>query len=498
MLSNRLILLLVTAIGPALWGTTYLVTTELLPPGRPVLAAVIRALPAGLLLVAISRRLPQGSWWWRSAVLGALNIGAFNALLFVAAYRLPGGVAATVGAVQPLVVGLLSIGLLGQRLTLRTALSAIAGVAGVSLLVLRANAQLDGWGIAAALGGAVVMSVGVVLSKRWPSPAPILATTGWQLVAGGLLLVPITLLVEGPPPSSLTTENVTGYLYLTLLGTAVAYVLYFRGLRKLPPTQLSFLLLLSPLVATIVGWLALDQRLSPVQLLGALIVLTSLVVAQGKKSPKLRITIFGASGATGTRIAREALHRGHQVTVVGRDPDRLREFSEVADVRRGDASDPDQVAELSAGQDLVISATRPAPGYEGELAIAAKGLVEGVARTGTRLLLVGGAASLTIPGTDTLLVDGPDFPEFLVPIATACNEQLEVVRAAAADVDWTYLSPPAQLEPGERTGRFRLGTDELLVDEAGVSAISLEDFAIVLLDEAEQPRHRRTRFTAAY
>ena len=95
-----------------LWGTTYLVTTELLPPHRPLLAALLRALPAGLLLVAITRTLPRGSWWWRSLVLGTLNIGAFNALLFVGAYRLPGGVAATVGAIQPLLVALLSTGLL--------------------------------------------------------------------------------------------------------------------------------------------------------------------------------------------------------------------------------------------------------------------------------------------------------------------------------------------------------------------------------------------------
>ena len=120
MLSNRVALILTTAIAPALWGTTYLVTTELLPPERPLLAAVVRALPAGLLLVAITRRLPQGIWWWRAFVLGALNIGAFFALLFVAAYRLPGGVAATVGALQPLLVAVLSTGLLGEKMTTRT------------------------------------------------------------------------------------------------------------------------------------------------------------------------------------------------------------------------------------------------------------------------------------------------------------------------------------------------------------------------------------------
>ncbi|MCG6497908.1 EamA family transporter [Kitasatospora sp. A2-31] len=280
MLRNRLGIVLVTALAPAIWGSTYLVTTELLPPGRPLLAGVLRALPAGLLLIAVTRRLPKGSWWWRSAVLGALNIGAFFALLFVAAYRLPGGVAATVGAVQPLIAAGLSAALLGDRLTLRTLLSGIAGVVGVSLLVLRANAQLDALGVAAALGGAVVMATGVVLAKRWTSPAPLLATTGWQLTAGGLLLVPVTLLVEGPPPSHLTGSNLLGYGYLALIGAAVAYGLWFRGLRALPPTSVTFLGLLSPVVATALGWLVLGQDLAPVQALGAVIVLGSLAAAQ--------------------------------------------------------------------------------------------------------------------------------------------------------------------------------------------------------------------------
>ncbi|MFF2041387.1 EamA family transporter [Kitasatospora sp. NPDC058170] len=283
MLRNRTAIVLVTALAPAIWGSTYLVTTELLPPGRPLLAGVIRALPAGLLLIAVTRRLPQGSWWWRSLVLGALNIGAFFALLFIAAYRLPGGVAATVGAVQPLLAAGLSAGLLGDRLSLRTVLSGIAGIAGVSLLVLRSNAQLDAIGVAAALGGAVVMATGVVLSKRWTSPAPLLATTGWQLTAGGLLLLPVALLVEGAPPSHLTGANLLGYGYLALIGAAVAYALWFRGIRALPPTSVAFLGLLSPVVATALGWLALDQDLSPVQGLGALIVLGSLVAAQTQR-----------------------------------------------------------------------------------------------------------------------------------------------------------------------------------------------------------------------
>ena len=265
------------------WGTTYLVTTELLPPHRPLLAALLRALPAGLLLVAITRVLPRGSWWWRSLVLGTLNIGAFNALLFVGAYRLPGGVAATVGAIQPLLVALLSAALLRQRLSPRTVLFALAGIFGVGLLVLRATARLDVWGVLAALGGAVVMAFGVVLSKRWTSPAPLLATTGWQLVAGGLVLLPLTFLVEGSLPD-FTLRNVAGYTYLAVFGSAVAYALWFRGLRELAPTEVAFMGLLSPVVATTLGWLVLGQQLAPLQILGAVIVLAALVSAQLRRS----------------------------------------------------------------------------------------------------------------------------------------------------------------------------------------------------------------------
>jgi probable blue pigment (indigoidine) exporter len=299
-----------TALAPSVWGTTYYVTTEFLPPHRPLLAGVLRALPAGLLLVAATRRLPHGVWWWRSLVLGTLNIGAFFALLFIAAYRLPGGVAATIGALQPLLVVAFSAGLLGDRLTPRTVLAGLTGVLGVSLMVLRSGARLDALGIAAALGSAVVMAVGVVLSKRWPAPAPLLATTGWQLVAGGLVLLPVALLVEGPPPTSLTTANLLGYGYLTLIGAALAYVLWFRGIRELPPTNVTFLGLLSPVMATVIGWLALGQvtnvtflgLLSPVmatvigwlalgqgltliQALGGALVLGSLAVAQLRPVP---------------------------------------------------------------------------------------------------------------------------------------------------------------------------------------------------------------------
>ncbi len=280
MLRDRVLLLVTTAVAPLAWGSTYLVTSELLPADRPLLATVLRALPAGLLLVLLSRRLPVGSWRWRSAVLGLLNIGLFFSLLFVGAYRLPGGVAAVAGAVQPLLVAGLAAGLVGERLRLRTLLAGLAGVLGVALLVLGADARLDPVGVLAALGGATSMAAGVVLTKRWGRPAPVLATTGWQLVAGGLLLLPVAALVEGPPPATLTVANVLGFVHLSLVGTALAYVLWFRGLHRLPVTAVTFLGLLTPVVATVVGWVLLGQAMTPVQGVGVLVVLGALVAAQ--------------------------------------------------------------------------------------------------------------------------------------------------------------------------------------------------------------------------
>jgi probable blue pigment (indigoidine) exporter len=275
--------LLVTALTPMTWGTTYAVTTEFLPPGRPLLAGALRALPAGLLLLALTRRRPSGSWWWRSAVLGALNIGVFFALLFVAAYRLPGGMAAVLGAAQPLVVAGLTVLLLSERVSLRTVLAAVLGAGGVTLAVLTATARLDAVGLAAGLAGTASMAFGVVLTKRWGRPdASLLTTTGWQLTAGGLLLVPLALGVEGLP-GAVTGVNVAGYAYLSLVGTLLAYTIWFWGLERLPAAQVSLLGLLSPLVATVIGWAALGQRLTAVQVLGMLIAFSAVLVGSSAK-----------------------------------------------------------------------------------------------------------------------------------------------------------------------------------------------------------------------
>lgn len=211
--------ILTTAIAPMAWGTTYLVTTELLPAGRPLLAGLLRALPAEIVLAAITRSRPQGTWF-----------------------------------------------------------AGILGVSGVGLLVLGAEAKSDAVGVFAGLGGAAAMAMGVVLTKRWGRPTSLLALTSWQLIAGGLFLLPLALMVEGVP-QNISTANIAGFLWLSSVGTAVAYALWFRGIQILPVAQVTLLGLFSPVIAAIAGWVVIGQSLSLTQFTGMAIVLSSIWIA---------------------------------------------------------------------------------------------------------------------------------------------------------------------------------------------------------------------------
>ncbi|MER7791458.1 EamA family transporter [Streptomyces sp. NPDC097640] len=270
-----------TALAPAVWGTTYIVTTELLPPGHPLFAGLLRALPAGLIALAFTRTLPRGAWWGKAAALGVLNIGLFLPLLFIAAERLPGGVAATLSAAQPLIVAVLAVSVLHERLSARRLFWGVTGVVGVGLVVIGPNAALDTAGIVAGLAGAATMALGVTLTKRWGRPEGVspLAFTGWQLTAGGLFLAPLTFLAEGAPPAIDPTAAL-GYLWLGLVGGLLTFVLWFQGIATLPVTSVAVLGLLSPLVAATLGAALLGQTLGPVQLMGFGLALAAIVAGQ--------------------------------------------------------------------------------------------------------------------------------------------------------------------------------------------------------------------------
>lgn len=270
-----------TAAAPISWGTTYLVTTEFLPPGYPLVSTVIRVLPAGLILLVITRTLPHGRWLGSSLLLGTLNIGAFNGLLFVAAYRLPGGIAATLVSVQPLLVAGLALPLLGERPTRWRLGWGLVGVAGVGLIVLRGQLSFDPLGVLSGIAAAAAMAGGIVLTKRLGRPNGVGAATiaSWQLTAGGLVLVPLALAFEGLP-SGLDLPAIGGYAWLCVVGALLAYPIWFHGIGKLPVVALSFLALLSPVVATILGWLLLGESLTPWQGVGFVLALTAIAAAQ--------------------------------------------------------------------------------------------------------------------------------------------------------------------------------------------------------------------------
>lgn len=282
-----------TALAPLIWGSTYLLTSELLPPDVPLLSAALRTLPVGLLMLCWLRQLPTGDWWWKAIVLGLLNIGIFQALLFVAAYRLPGGVAATVGAIQPLVVVLLSVLVLRQPSRLTSWLAALGGLVGIALLVLGPAARFDGIGLLAAATGATAMAVGTILTKKWQPKVNAMVLTSWQLTAGGLVLMPVTFCFEQLPPA-LTGSQILAYIWLGLVGTGFTYILWLRGVLRLSAPAVSSISLLSPVSATLLGLLVLQQKLDLQQSIGMVLVLAAVLLGQLSSQPVANTTTVRA------------------------------------------------------------------------------------------------------------------------------------------------------------------------------------------------------------
>ena len=274
------------AVAPVVWGTTYLVTTQFLPPGRPMTASVLRAVPAGLLLLALAPGIPPAGWRLKTYALAMLNIGAFFPLLFLAAYRLPGGLAAVVGSLQPLVIAALSLLLGWGRAAPKQVAWAVAAAVGVSVTTLTGAGGVDALGLTAAILGTVSMACGILLTRRWgvpPGTHP-LTSTAWQLLLGGATIAPLVPFVDHGA-WHLSVSSVLGYAWLSVVGGAVAYSLWFRGARSLPATNVALLGLLSPLTAAALGWVVLSQELSPLQCAGFALALAGSLAGQLKGQP---------------------------------------------------------------------------------------------------------------------------------------------------------------------------------------------------------------------
>jgi len=213
----------------------------------------------------------------------------------------------------------------------------------------------------------------------------------------------------------------------------------------------------------------------------------------------MKLILFGAAGDVGRRILNEALSRGHEVTAVLRRPEQAGTLPSGAVVAIADAGRPGAAAALIPGHDMAISALRPPAGQEEQLVPLTRAVLEGAAAAGIPALVVGGAATLHLADDSShTVLSAPGFlPPAVVPIAEACAAQHDMIRAEARG-DWAYLCPPAMLEPGARTGRYRTGRDTLVTGSDGQSRISMEDFAVALIDEAEARRHTGARFTVGW
>lgn len=278
---------LLTAVAPVAWGSTYIVTENFLPPDRPLFAALVRALPVGLVLLLICRQLPPPGWRLKAIALGLCNIGLFFPLIFLAAYHLPGGLAATLQATSPLAVMALAWPLIGERPAAIRVLAGLVGIVGVALLVLRNPGHVDALGLIGAFGSVLVSALGFVMVKRWPAPTTELSPDGvgmltlvsWQLVVGGLALLPVAFLVEGAPPA-VDAKAVGGFAWIAIAGTGLAYFCWFTGLSRMPAGAASLIGLVNPVVGTVLGIAFAGELFGWTQAVGMALVLGGVLAGQ--------------------------------------------------------------------------------------------------------------------------------------------------------------------------------------------------------------------------
>ncbi|TRW93045.1 EamA family transporter [Paracoccus sp. M683] len=269
---------LAAAVATMLWGLTYIVTTTMLPQ-NPMFIAAVRAIGGGLPLLLLAREFPPRDWWGRIIVLGTLNSGLFFGLLFVAAIRLPGGVAATFQALGPLFMVLLAWPVIGAIPSRGKLTAVVLGAVGVAMVVLKGGAALDMIGIAAALGAAASVALGSTLLHHWGRPISVIGLTAWQLIVAGVELSIVAAFL-GDVPASLTVENILGLTIMALVITALAFVLWFGAIQKAGPSAVAPLMLLTPLTAFALDALFRGFIPTPIQSLGVAIVIGSLLYGQ--------------------------------------------------------------------------------------------------------------------------------------------------------------------------------------------------------------------------
>ncbi|MFE6164350.1 DMT family transporter [Streptomyces sp. NPDC056486] len=272
-----------TAVAPVAWGTNYFVTHEFLPADSPLYGAALRALPAGLILLALRRQRPRGVWWWRSAVLGLLNVSVFFVLVYAASQLLPTSIASTVMAVSPLAMMLIAWALVSERPGIAHLAGAAIGLGGVCLMLLTGTTDVSVPGVLASAAAMLVSSFGYILTKRWSTDTDVLASTAWQLTAGGLFLLPVAAAVEGPPPQ-LSTPALLAFGYVTLVATALAFAAWFTGLRHLPTGTVGLIGLLNPVTGVLLGTMAAGEVLTVRQLCGLALVLAGVVLGRPSRA----------------------------------------------------------------------------------------------------------------------------------------------------------------------------------------------------------------------
>ncbi|MEU8270656.1 EamA family transporter [Sphaerisporangium sp. NPDC049002] len=269
----------VTAIAPVAWGTTYFITHRFLPADYPLYGAVIRALPAGLLLLLVRRKRPHGSWWWKSLVLGTMNMGAFFALVYLAAQTLPTSIASTIMATSPIVMMLFAWAALSERPKATHMTGAGIGIGGVCLMLLDGGGTVRASGVLASVMAMVMSSLGYVLAKKWSSDVDVFSLTSWQLVAGGVVLLPVAVATEGSPPT-LDGSALLGFSYVTVVATALAFAAWFTGLRHLSAGTVGLIGSLNPMSGVLFGTMVAGETLAVHQICGLALVFLGILSGQ--------------------------------------------------------------------------------------------------------------------------------------------------------------------------------------------------------------------------